>query len=201
MERFDAVREVMDALEATRGSREPLLVVCNGMIGREVFSVRDRPRQFYMIGSMGLALSIGLGLALVRPERDVVVFDGDGNVLMGMGVLATAGALAPRNLWHVVFDNEAHGSTGDQKTVTDRVDLIAVAAACGYASAVRLAEPTLHALRAAACDLFAQPGPAALLVKVDKGNVAGIGRVTPSPQELSERFRTEALRGLPPEAS
>ena len=133
MLRADAVRQVVEALPD-----DHLLVACNGMIGREVFTARDRESTFYMIGSMGLALSIGLGVAQCRPDRQVVVLDGDGNVLMGAGVLATAAALAPENLHHVVLDNEAHGSTGDQRTVSDVVPLEAMAKAAGYVSAERV---------------------------------------------------------------
>lgn len=193
MKRLDAVREVLGGLEEALGPRKPLVVICNGMIGREVFTVGDQATHLYMIGSMGLALSVGMGLALAQPRRDVVVFDGDGNVLMGMGALATAGALQPPNLWHVIFDNEAHGSTGDQKTVTDRVDLAAIANSCGYRSAVALSAPDPASLRAQARALFGQPAPAALLVKVEKGNRHDIARVSPSPPELAQRFRHSAM--------
>ena len=75
---------------------DELLIVCNGFPSREAYTLRDRPENFYMIGSMGVAPSIALGVALARPDRTVVVFDGDGNVLMGMGTLATIGALRRR---------------------------------------------------------------------------------------------------------
>src|SRR5437899_610803 len=77
-----------------------LVVVCNGFPSREAYALRDRPENFYMIGSMGAAASIGLGVALSQPTRKVVVLDGDGNVLMAMGTLGTIGALRPRNLVH-----------------------------------------------------------------------------------------------------
>ena len=80
MTRADAVARVAAAL-----GRDALAVACNGMIGRELFTRADAPTRFYMIGSMGLAASIGLGLALVQPSRTIVVFDGDGNVLMNLG--------------------------------------------------------------------------------------------------------------------
>src|SRR5437867_3526790 len=137
MRRDEAVKAVVDALG------DKLCVVCNGMIGREAFTAKDRERNFYMIGSMGLGLSIGLGLALSRKDRRVVVLDGDGNVLMGMGVLASVGHAQPENLLHVVLDNEAHASTGDQKTISDRVRLDEVAKAAGYRSAERVAPEDL----------------------------------------------------------
>ena len=185
MRRHEAVEQVMAAV----GDR--LVVACNGMIGREVFTAMDRPATFYMIGSMGLALSIGIGVAQCRPDKPVVVIDGDGNVLMGAGVLGTAAALELTNLHHIVLDNESHGSTGGQRTITDRVALDAIAAASGYASAERVAPEDLAETLPA---FLAKPGPALLLVKVEKGNVDGIGRVTHTPPEITARFAA-AIQG------
>jgi sulfopyruvate decarboxylase subunit beta len=182
MTRADAVARVAAALGA-----DALLVACNGMIGRELYTCADAPTRFYMIGSMGLASSIGLGLALVQPSRMVVVFDGDGNVLMNLGMLANVAATGAANFHHVVFDNAAHGSTGNQRTISDRVALEAVARAAGYRRTHRVARETDLA------DLlpswFTGDGPSMLLVTVDRGNVPGIGRVEPSPAELTARFR------------
>jgi sulfopyruvate decarboxylase subunit beta len=190
MTRADAVARV-----ARRLRPDWLVVACNGMIGRELYATGDRPAYFYMIGSMGLASSIGLGLALVRPARTVVVLDGDGNVLMNMGALASAGALQAANFYHVVFDNAAHGSTGGQKTIADRVPLDRVAKAAGYRRSDRVAIPS--AVEAAVEGLFAAPGPGMLVIDVAVGNVAGIGRVEPSPVELAERFRARATGAGP----
>jgi len=182
MKRYEAVARVADRIQ-----QGALTVVCNGMIGREVFAHRDLPTQFYMIGSMGLASSIGLGLALVQPKRTVVVFDGDGNVLMGMGALASIAAEAPPNLYHIVFDNAAHGSTGDQRTISDRVPLEDVALAAGYRHTQRITE--LDEVDGAMAELFSEPGPAMLLIEVERGNQPGIGRVEPTPTELTARLR------------
>ncbi len=186
MRRAEAVEAVMRAV----GDR--LLVVCNGMIGREAFTHGDRPHNFYMIGSMGLALSIGFGVAQCRPDRPVVVLDGDGNVLMGAGVLASVAAAGQTNLYHVVLDNEAHGSTGDQRTITETVDLTALARGAGYAWAGRVEAERLAAELPA---FFARPGPAMLLAKVERGNVKGIGRVTWTPPEIARRFAQAAQAG------
>lgn len=185
MTRADAVAQVADAIVAR--SPDALIVACNGMIGRELYTHRDRPGQFYMIGSMGLAASIGLGLALAQPSRRVVVFDGDGNLLMGLGTLASVAAAAPSNLYHVVFDNAAHGSTGDQRTISDRVPLDRVAGAAGYGRTERLAAG--DAIADGVARLLDRPGPALLLIEVERGNVPGIGRVELSPVELAARFR------------
>ena len=165
---------------------------CNGMIGRELYTVKDRPQNFYMIGSMGLALSIGLGLALARPKRRVVVLDGDGNVLMGMNGLASAASERPANLTHVVLDNRAHASTGGQRTISEEIRLESVAGAAGYRATHRAVDVDgfASALRAAR----AQPGPVMELGVVEPGPVKGIGRVVETPPELAARFRLEACR-------
>jgi sulfopyruvate decarboxylase subunit beta len=165
------------------------------MIGRELYTFADSPARFYMIGSMGLASAIGLGLALARPAQTVVVFDGDGNVLMNMGALANVAAAASPNFFHVVFDNAVHGSTGDQRTVSDRVPLEQVASAAGYRRTCRARDEA--SLTDALAAFFTADGPAMLLVEVMKGNKPGIGRVELSPPELTRRFRN-AVRQLGP---
>ena len=95
----------------------------------------DDPRNFYLWGAMGGAAMIGLGLALAQPQRRVAVITGDGEMLMGMGALATIGIQQPANLAVVVFDNGVYGETGMQPSHTQSgVDLIGVAAACGIAT-------------------------------------------------------------------
>jgi sulfopyruvate decarboxylase subunit beta len=189
MRRAEAVARVADHVH-----QGALTIACNGMIGRELYSHRDLPSQFYMIGSMGLASSIALGLAMTQPSRTVVVLDGDGNVLMGMGALASIAAAAPANFYHVVFDNAAHGSTGDQRTISDRVPLEDVALAAGYRRAHRITE--LADIDGAITELFSEAGPAMLLIEVDRGNQPGIKRVEPPPAELTRRFRVAAGSGL-----
>jgi thiamine pyrophosphate-dependent acetolactate synthase large subunit-like protein len=163
------------------------VIHCNGYLCRESFALRDRTQNFYMIGSMGMASSIGLGVALARPDRKVFVFDGDGNVLMNLGALATIGATGPENLCHIVFDNGAYASTGYQKTLSDRVALEKVASAAGY-RIVRRAEDQ-EGLRASASELFSGAGPAFLLVRTDpKREDNRFGRITHSPEEITHRF-------------
>lgn len=184
MHRAEAVRHVLEAID------DQLVVVCNGMIGREAFTAKDREASFYMIGSMGLALSIGLGTAL-STEKPVVVLDGDGNVLMGAGVLASVAAAAPKNLLHVVFDNEAHGSTGDQRTVSGTVALEEMARGAGYAHVERV---PANELSERIGPFLQRSGPAMLLVKVEKGNQPGIARVPHTPREITDRFAASARR-------
>src|SRR5436309_9853453 len=102
--------EALRALQPLLG--DAVVVHANGYIARSSFNVEDRPGNFYMIGSMGLASSIGLGVALSRPDRRVVIYDGDGNLLMNLGATAVIAAKRPANLIHVCFDNGVYASTG-----------------------------------------------------------------------------------------
>jgi sulfopyruvate decarboxylase subunit beta len=109
-----------------------MVVVSNlGWPSKELYAVKHQPSNFYMLGSMGMATPIGLGIALTS-DREVVVIDGDGSLLMNPGTLATAAALAPRNLTIFCIDNGAYGSTGNQPTLAGRcVDLETVAKGFG----------------------------------------------------------------------
>src|SRR6185295_14182150 len=141
--------------------RDEACVCSNGYMSRAAYGARDSEASFYMIGSMGLASSIGLGIAKAQPARRVIIFDGDGNVLMNLGTLATIAAVAPANLWHVCFDNGVHASTGAQPTISDRVALDAMAKAAGYAWIERAETP--DALRAIASRAGSATGPCFLL--------------------------------------
>jgi phosphonopyruvate decarboxylase len=105
------------------------VVATTGYTGRELYACADKPNQLYMVGSMGCASTFGLGLAWARPDKRVVVLDGDGAALMRLGALATLGYERPKNLVHVMLDNELHESTGAQSTVTHSVDLAQIARA------------------------------------------------------------------------
>jgi len=110
-----------------------VVIATTGFTGRELFAIDDRKNHIYMVGSMGCASSLGLGLALARPDLQVVVVEGDGAALMRMGNFATLGSYGSNNLTHIVLDNEVHDSTGAQATVANNVNFAEVAAACGYA--------------------------------------------------------------------
>jgi thiamine pyrophosphate-dependent acetolactate synthase large subunit-like protein len=124
-------REVVTALLADRGD---LLVVAGlGATAWDVASVEDNPLDFPLWGAMGGAAMVGLGLAIAQPARKALVITGDGEMLMGMGSLATIAALRPRNLRVVVIDNECYAETGRQRTHTARgADIAAIALACGF---------------------------------------------------------------------
>jgi phosphonopyruvate decarboxylase len=164
----------------------------NGYICRESFSLADRPQSFYMIGSMGLAPAIALGLALTQPARRAIVFDGDGNLLMNLGILAMIAAQRPANFVHLVFDNEVYGSTGNQASLSRGVRLDRLAAAAGFATAAAVTEP--WALEAALQAALAAPGPHFVLVKITPEE-ADVPRIPYTPAALRDRFRAAVLGG------
>jgi len=110
------------------------VVICaNGLISRETFTIKDRTENFYMIGSMGMASSIGLGVALNKPSKKIIILEGDGNLLMNLGSLPMAGSLQPENLLHIVLDNEVYASTGNQPTISNTIELEEIAKSARYA--------------------------------------------------------------------
>lgn len=180
MKGTEAVETIMSLLDD-----EPV-VHANGYICRESFQVKDRDANFYMIGSMGLASSIGLGVALTRSDKKVIILDGDGNVLMAMGTLAMIAAAAPKNLIHVTIDNEVYESTGKQKTLSNTIRLDEVARGAGY-KIVRKAEDK-ESLRRTFGEMLVAEGPSFLLVKVSPSFDPATGRVTHGPEEIKNRF-------------
>lgn len=174
-------RDVLAAVQEAVGPSDAV-VATTGFTGRALYALEDRPSQFYMVGSMGCAAALGLGLAKVRPDRRFVVLDGDGAALMRLGALATVGHEAPANLAHVLLDNEVHDSTGAQATVSGTADLGAVAAACGY-DVVRAGTA---AEVAAALD---RAGPVLIHVKTRPGEAADLPRPSVTPAQVAERFR------------
>ncbi|MBT3992343.1 MAG: aldehyde dehydrogenase [Rhodospirillaceae bacterium] len=124
-------RAVVSELLKDRG--DLLLVTGLGSPSYDAMAAGDNPANFYLWGAMGSSVTIGLGLALAQPDRPVMVLTGDGELLMGLGALATAGAKQPGNLSIAVLDNERYGETGMQLTHSAQgVDLAGVAAACNF---------------------------------------------------------------------
>jgi thiamine pyrophosphate-dependent acetolactate synthase large subunit-like protein len=141
------------------------IVTSLGHPAYDLFAVQDRPANFYTWGSMGLASSVGLGLALAQPSRRVFVLDGDGSLLMNLGSLASIGWIRAANLVLVVIDNERYGTTGGQETATAHgADLEAAARAMGItaASTVR----TTAELDAALTRTGSEAGPSMIVAKI-----------------------------------
>ena len=165
---------------------EERIIAANGFISRDLFSISDTRPTFYMIGSMGLASSIGLGIALKDPEKRVFVFDGDGNILMNLGSLTTIGSLKPKNLVHVVFDNSVHESTGSQPTNTNFVSVEKIAKACNYNHTFTVR--TKNNFEKILCKIKKLKGPIMIVVKIQQSNDKKSARVDYEPVEIKERF-------------
>ena len=160
MTRLEATRVIVDAAGGAA------IVASLGHPAYDLFAAGDRPRNFYTWGSMGLASSIGLGLALARPDVRVFVLDGDGSLLMNLGSLATIGLLRPANLIVVVMDNEEYATTGGQKTPTALgADLDAAAQAMGVPVTATVGTETELA---DAARLATQQGAAVIIAKVSE---------------------------------
>lgn len=182
MPRIEAINILRDAF----GSDTALLGT-TGKIGRELYSLGHRSNQLYVVGSMGCASGVALGVHLGSSgRRKVVVLDGDGAALMKMGTLATIGTAAPRNFVHVIIDNEAHESTGGQATVSGGIDFGMIAAGCGYRSIWRADTP--DALVDAARDVAQSEGPALIHVKVAIGSPPDLGRPGLTPVQVKDEF-------------
>jgi thiamine pyrophosphate-dependent acetolactate synthase large subunit-like protein len=158
----------LDATRALVGvARDAAVVASLGHPAYDLFTAGDRPEHFYTWGSMGVASSVGLGIAMARPERTVIALDGDGSLLMNLGSLATIAAVAPANFILVVWDNGEYGTTGGQPTATARgADLAGAATALGIAQVTTVA--SIEPLTVALAEAMAGGGPAVIVAKVDE---------------------------------
>ena len=192
--REEAIKIVVDKLR-----EDDIVVSTTGMISRELFEYREAKNQghahdFLTVGSMGHASQIALGIALQKPERRVVLFDGDGALLMHMGGMAIIGDYAPKNLVHIVFNNGAHDSVGGQPTVGQKIDVEAIAKAVGYADVISV--DTQMSLMAAMnhvnCAVI--DGVSLINVNVRKGNRKDLGRPTTTPIENKNALMSELVK-------
>jgi sulfopyruvate decarboxylase subunit beta len=163
----------VEALEAVYAQLEHRVVVTiMGAVAAELQSIGHRLNFFYLQHAMGLASSIGLGIALSRPDQQVVVFDGDGSILMNLGGLTTLARYRPRNLLHVVFDNESLLSVGGFPTATATgSDLAAIAAAAGVPRTATVR--TLDAFTRTFTDALASNELTTIVAKVDAVGPSG----------------------------
>ena len=182
MRRHEAIKVVADCV------KDGFIIASNGMISRELYGINDREKNFYMLGSMGLAPAIGLGAALSRPDKKILVLLGDGNMLMSLGTLATIGKVSPKNLMLVVLDNECHESTGEQETASSVTAFDAIAFSSGILEKERV--DTLEKLKTFLDTFLAKSGPSFIHVKVEKGR-ANAPRIRLSPVEMRDRFMKE----------
>tara|TARA_Y100001970_G_C13990092_1_gene727765 strand:- start:64 stop:633 length:570 start_codon:yes stop_codon:yes gene_type:complete len=163
------------------------LVICNiGLPSQELYQINDQPNYFYMLGSMGLSSSIGLGLALSQ-KKDVISIEGDGSVLMNMNTFSTIGNRAPNNYTLLILDNGSYGSTGDQKTFTsEKTSLKKVAIGSGCNKVIEcLAKDTAEILLKAIND---NKNSYVIISKIKSGNVK-TKSIPLHPITIRDRFR------------
>ena len=185
-----------DAIATIVGQLGPddLLVSTTGMISRETFNVLDRPGNFYMLGSMGLASALALGLALLRPRRRVFALEGDGSALMSLGTLPLIASERPANLVHVILDNQAYESTGAQRSITTAVDLAAIGQGAGYRGVARCADR--DTLGREISRITVHGGPSLLLVETALAPGREVPRVSRSTTDIRETFRQVVHDGI-----
>ena len=160
------------------------IVSANGFMSRDLYETNEKENNFYMIGSMGLASSIGLGVALKNPKKKIYVFDGDGSILLNLGSLVTIGSLKPKNLIHIIFDNKAHESTGGQPTVSKKIQIDSIAKTLKYktykVTTKNELENTLYKIKKI-------KGPILILIKISKSRTIS-KRVNINAVKIKQRF-------------
>ena len=185
--------KVMSRAELTRRlvahlRHEEAVIGGIGFANFELWGAGQRPQNFYMLGSMGLAVPIALGVALAQPSRRVVALEGDGSILMQLGALATVAGLAPKNLIVVIQDNGTYQITGGQPTAASVADLVAVARASGLVQSAWAAdegdfeEMVVRALR--------EDGPWLIGTRIDNAKPEATTERDPA------RIRDQFMRGL-----
>ncbi|MBI2948081.1 MAG: phosphonopyruvate decarboxylase [Verrucomicrobia bacterium] len=179
--RSEALQLILETLNG-----EEAVIATTGKTGRELFTLADRPNHLYVVGGMGTASAIGFGIARTLPHQTVLVLDGDGAALMKLGSLATIGFHQPKNLLHVVLDNESHDSTGGQRTVSSITRFAEMAAAANYRQAFAADRP--DDIREGLKELQRRAGPSLLHIKIRPGSPKHLGRPTVKPHEVKERF-------------
>lgn len=172
-------------------STKDVLLGATGFSGRELSSLLKHEGKFYMMGSMGCAASIGLGLAKECPDRNIIVLDGDGALLMKMGTLSTVGCYAPKNLIHICFDNNRYESTGGQKTASSNVDFPKAASACGYNHTDTVND--VENFKRIFNNMVKMDGPHFIHVRIKAGTVNNLPRSSATPEDM-KRVLTSFLK-------
>jgi thiamine pyrophosphate-dependent acetolactate synthase large subunit-like protein len=170
-------------------AREEAVIAGIGNTNFDLYAAGHRAQNFYMLGSMGLACPIALGVALAQPERGVIVLEGDGSILMGLGCLTTIGMVGPRNLTIIIMDNGSYQITGKQPSATaTAADIVAIARGAGISNSHWVRDES-H-FEALVSRPFDREGPALLAAKIDAQ--PGTGQTVRDPPLIRHRF----MRGL-----
>lgn len=185
-DRLPSRREAVEKIAAF-GDDDTVIIATTGLTGRQLYEAGDRPGNFYMVGSMGCASSIGLGIAVSAPQKSVIVIDGDGAAIMRLGAMATIGHRSPQNMLHILLDNNSHESTGGQSTVSHNADFISIASAVGYRNSIYVHDT-------AELDRYVRQwkiewGMTFLYLKTSKGQEENPGRPKIKPPEVASRLK------------
>ncbi|MCH8126193.1 phosphonopyruvate decarboxylase [candidate division KSB1 bacterium] len=162
------------------------VIATTGFTGRELCMLDDRDNQLYMVGSMGCALSIGIGIAINKPALKVIVVDGDGALLMRTGSMAATSMYAPANLIHILFNNEIHESTGGQQTLSGNISFPAIAKGFGYNHI--FSTDDLNVFNNFIFKAMVMKGPIFIHLKTHPGVPKNLGRPSVKPEQVKERF-------------
>lgn len=160
MKRKEAIKSIFDTI-----NQSDITVSTTGLISREIYSEFDSSRNIYAPGSMGLASSIGLAIALCHPNRKVIVVDGDASLLMNLGSMVTIGANKPDNFMHIVLDNGAYGSCSEEESLSSFANFAKLAKDVGYRR-IRIVR-SVNKLKEAI--LYEGKGPVFILAKIKLG--------------------------------
>ena len=163
------------------------VIATTGKTGRELFSLNDCKNFFYQVGSMGCASAISLGVAL-NTKKKIIVLDGDGSLLMKMGNMSTIGANQPKNLIHILLDNNVHDSTGQQLTNASTMDFANIAVNCGYKESYSTdnINDFSNIIKKKLTNTF---GPTFIHIKIQKGSIENLIRPTIHPKDVALRFK------------
>jgi len=167
MKRKEAIETIMTTIDP-----KDVVISTTGLISREIFEKFDSDRNIYVPGSMGLASSIGLGLAISCPNKRVVVVDGDASLLMNLGSIVTIGKRQPTNLLHIVIDNNAHGSCSEEKSMSSSAHLDKLALDVGY----RYVQAVSSQKNLQRSILMLRQGPGFILTKISLGGRRNLRR-------------------------
>jgi thiamine pyrophosphate-dependent acetolactate synthase large subunit-like protein len=184
MNRFDITKRMVAQLR-----NEEAVVGGIGYTNFDLWAAGQRPQNFYMLGSMGLAVPIGMGVALAQPKRKVIALEGDGSILMQLGSLATVAARGQKNLAIVIMDNGAYQITGGQKTLTEEgADIVAIARGCGLTQSIWAADES--AFEELIALSLKEDGPWLFACRIDSGKPADTTERDPP------RIKDQFMRGL-----
>ncbi|MCP4914401.1 MAG: phosphonopyruvate decarboxylase [Oligoflexia bacterium] len=184
----------VEALSAISGFKDSstILLASTGKAGRELYEVEDTEHNLYMVGSMGCITPFALGVALNKQDKNVIAIDGDGGSLMRLGAYATNSYYAPRNMLHILLDNNTHDSTGGQATISHHVDFLKIAESTFYENAIEV--NNIDELSSAISEWKNKKGLTFLYLKIDKGSKKDLGRPKIKPFEVKSRIM-EFLNG------